>query len=222
MPDARCLSHRRGQLPRIGRDSSADGFTVERHVAGHAAAPAVAVPSATAGAIQPTPPDVVHLPPVSLKIDGPLLKGSGSCDMKGGVVCRGALRAARPGLTVGSTLLTATTCTKPPWGLGEQPQPSDCEGLRRRVPLPEPLTDHLPTIGRGSATWKVFVRRQGPPIHGRAAGPRAERDARRADLVVGPCGSPSSWPCVHPQAEANLFVGQIHSGDSISTRRSVG
>ena len=29
----------------------------------------------------------------------------------------------------------------------------------------QPLTDHLPTVGRGSATWKVFVRRQGPPIH---------------------------------------------------------
>src|SRR5262249_7483893 len=146
---------------------------VERHVAGHATAPAVAVrfssgkPGRTIqfnGHL-----DVVHLPFVPPKIDGPLLKGSGSCDMKGGIACAvEALRAVRASaaLAAGSSLLLSHDLHAAPWGLGDQLNQMIREGLPGdAVLLPEPLTDHLPTIGRGAATWKVFVRRPGPPIH---------------------------------------------------------
>ena len=36
---------------------------------------------------------------------------------------------------------------------------------RDAVLLPEYLNDRLPVIGRGGLTWKVTIRRQGPPVH---------------------------------------------------------
>jgi acetylornithine deacetylase/succinyl-diaminopimelate desuccinylase-like protein len=209
---------------RLAEILSADGFAVERHAAGYPAAPAVAVrfgngnPGRTIqfnGHL-----DVVHLPHVPPVVAGPLLKGSGSCDMKGGVACAvEALRAVRDSgaLTAGAILLTAHDLHEAPWGLGEQLNQMIRDGLHGdAVLLPEPLTDHLPTVGRGSATWKVFVRRQGPPIH-EVMRPVHEPNviAAGADLVgrLMQLAEQLSQR-VHPRAGSeSLFIGQIHSGE---------
>src|SRR5262245_8999226 len=139
-----------GAADRLAEILSADGFTVERHAAGHAAAPAVVV---RFGSGKPGRTiqfnghlDVVHLPFVSPTIDGKLLRGSGSSDMKGGVACAvEALRAVRDSgvLSAGSILLTAHDLHEAPWGLGEQLNQMIREGLHGdAVLLPEPLTDH--------------------------------------------------------------------------------
>ena len=84
------------------------------------------------------------------------------------------------------------------------------------VMLPEPLCDHLPTVGRGQACWKVAFRRPGAPVHEvmRAreepevitAGARLVGELARLELSLrlqsGPMGlSPS------------VFVGLIRSGE---------
>src|SRR5262245_29107145 len=79
---------------------SADGFSVERPVAGHPNSPAVLVrfPSARPGkTIQFNGHlDTVHLPFVPPKVDGTRLLGSGASDMKSGVAAMvEALRAVR-------------------------------------------------------------------------------------------------------------------------------
>jgi len=84
------------------------------------------------------------------------------------------------------------------------------------VLIPEPMREPLPVVGRGSSTWKVTIRRQGPPVHEvmrprdqpsvlaagaeliRRLGELEARLAQTADPLCGP---------------ASVFVGQFHGGE---------
>jgi acetylornithine deacetylase/succinyl-diaminopimelate desuccinylase-like protein len=84
------------------------------------------------------------------------------------------------------------------------------------VLLPEPLRDVLPIAGRGSSTWKVTIRREGPPVH-EVMRPRhepsviaagAELVARLAKLDLELAATP------HPLCgAASVFIGQFHAGE---------
>jgi succinyl-diaminopimelate desuccinylase len=201
-----------------------DGFRVQREAGGHTEAPAVLVryeAGATGKCLQFNGHlDVVHLPYVPPSVEGNLLKGSGSCDMKGGIATAiEAMRAVRESglLKKGSVLLCAHDLHEAPWGLGQQLDTLIRKGIHGdAVLLPEPLTDHLPIAGRGSATWKVTIRRQGPPIH-EVMRPMNEPSviAAGADLV-GRLGHLSErlWTQSDPVAgHASVFIGQMHSGE---------
>src|SRR5271166_394800 len=150
-----------------------DGFTVERPVAEHPAAPAVVVRLNT-GKVGRTLQldghlDTVHLPFVPPASDGDLLTGSGACDMKGGVAAAvEALLALRDAaaLSAGCILFTAHDLHEAPWGRGQQLDQLIRDGVvGDAVLIPEPLFAHLPMVGRGAATWTVVLRRAGPPVH---------------------------------------------------------
>ncbi len=201
-----------------------DGFKVQREAGGHAEAPAVLAryESGTPGrCLQYNGHlDVVHLPYVPPSVEGNLLKGSGSCDMKGGVATAvEALRAVRDSglLKKGSVLLCAHELHEAPWGLGQQLDAIIRNGIHGdAVLLPEPLTDHLPIAGRGSATWKATIRRSGPPVH-EVMRPMNEPSviAAGADLVhrLGQLGE-VLWTQSDPVAgRASVFIGQMHSGE---------
>jgi acetylornithine deacetylase/succinyl-diaminopimelate desuccinylase-like protein len=202
----------------------ADGFTVERPEAGHATAPAVVV-RLTSGKPGSTLQldghvDTVHLPFVPPAVTGDRLTGSGSYDMKSGVAAAvEALRALRETgvLAAGSVLFTAHDLHEAPWGLGQQLDRMILDGIVGDAAVVcEPIATHVPIAGRGAATWKVSIRRPGPPIHevmrpaGEpsviAAGAKlvlhlthlADELAHQADPVAG---------------SASVFVGQIHSGE---------
>src|SRR5437868_3962666 len=158
------------ELARLLRD---DGFTVERPVGGHPTAPAVMVrldsgkPGRTLqfnGHL-----DTVHLPFVPPAVVEGNLTGSGASDMKGGVACAvEALRVLRDtgALEAGSVMLVAHDLHEAPWGFGQQLDQLIRDGIvGDAVLLPEPLRDQLPLVGRGAATWKVVIRRNGPPVH---------------------------------------------------------
>jgi acetylornithine deacetylase/succinyl-diaminopimelate desuccinylase-like protein len=201
-----------------------DGFAVERPVAGHAAAPAVAV-SLPAGKPGRTLQfnghlDVVHLPFVPPAIEGDTLSGSGSCDMKGGVAAAvEALRVLRDtgALTAGSVLLTAHDLHEAPWGFGQQLDRMIAEGyVGDAVLLPEPLHAHLPLVGRGSATWKVTLRRPGPPVH------EVMRPAEEPSVIAAGAELVARLGHLHQQLSTlsdplagteSAFIGQIHSGE---------
>ncbi|MFL5241824.1 MAG: M20 family metallopeptidase [Gemmataceae bacterium] len=201
-----------------------EGFRVDRPAAGHAAAPAVVVrfdtgrPGKTLqfnGHL-----DTVHLPFVPPAVEGNNLTGSGASDMKSGIAAAvEALRALREtgALERGSILLTAHDLHEAPWGLGQQLDQMIKEGIvGDAVLLPEPLTDRLPIAGRGAATWKVTIRRDGPPVH-EVMRPAAEPDviAAGAGLVarLTQRNAGLAQP-VHPVAgSASVFIGQIHSGE---------
>jgi acetylornithine deacetylase/succinyl-diaminopimelate desuccinylase-like protein len=209
---------------RLAEILAADGFTVERPVGGYPAAPAVAV------RLQSGRPgrtlqfdghlDTVHLPFVAPAVEDGWLTGSGASDMKGGIAAAvEAVRALRDsgGLEAGAVLLTAHDLHEAPWGDGRQLDQLIRDGIRGdAVLLPEPLRDVLPTAGRGSATWKAVIRREGPPIHevmrpleepsviaaaADLAGRLARLERELADARHPTCGS------------ASVFIGQIHSGE---------
>ena len=203
---------------------SEDGFHVERPVAGHGAAPAVAVrwnasrPGRTLqfnGHL-----DTVHLPFVPPAIVEDRITGSGSCDMKGGVAASiEALRILRDleALPAGSILFTAHDLHEAPWGDGSQVSGLIRDGyVGDAVLLPEYQRDSLAVAGRGQAILKMRISRGGAPIH-EVYRPLDEPHviAVGAELVR----RLNDWddrvaPRVDPLAgRESVFVGQIHSGE---------
>jgi acetylornithine deacetylase/succinyl-diaminopimelate desuccinylase-like protein len=202
----------------------ADGFTVDRPAAGHPAAPAVVVRLDTGrpGRVLQFDGhlDTVHLPFVPPAIADGRLTGSGSCDMKGGLAAAvEALRALRDagGPPAGAVLLTAHDLHEAPWGLGQQLDALIRAGVvGDGVLIPEPLTDHLPVIGRGAATWRVTLIRPGPPVH-EVMRPAGTPDviAAGAKLVrrLGELGDRLAAEGDSPAGRASVFVGQFHAGE---------
>jgi acetylornithine deacetylase/succinyl-diaminopimelate desuccinylase-like protein len=209
---------------RLAQLLTADGFRVERPAAGHTAAPAVVVRFA-AGKPGRTLQfnghlDVVHLPYVPPAVEGDTLTGSGSCDMKGGVAAAvEAVRVLRDtaALTAGGVLLTAHDLHEAPWGFGQQLDQMIAEGyVGDAVLLPEPLHAQLPVVGRGSATWKVTLRRKGAPVH------EVMRPADEPSVIAAGAELVARLGRLHqqlstlsdPQAGSeSTFIGQIHSGE---------
>jgi acetylornithine deacetylase/succinyl-diaminopimelate desuccinylase-like protein len=211
-------------LDRAAELLAADGFQVERAAAGHSTAPAVIVrfnsgkPGRTLqfnGHL-----DTVHLPFVPAKVDGDLLTGSGASDMKSGAAA--AIEAVQMlrdtgALTAGQVLLTLHDLHEAPWGLGEQLDQMIKDGIvGDAVLLPEPMNEHLPVAGRGAATWKVFIRRKGQPVH------EVMRPAKEPSVIAA--GAELVLQLSHLQNElsktidpvagsASVFIGQFHSGE---------
>jgi acetylornithine deacetylase/succinyl-diaminopimelate desuccinylase-like protein len=216
--DAGAVSDRLAEL------LAADGFTVERIAAGHPTAPAVSVrfdsgrPGQTLqfdGHL-----DTVHLPFAPPAVEDGRLTGSGASDMKSGIAAAvEALRVVRDSgaLSAGSVLLTAHDLHEAPWGDSHQLDNMIREGHHGdAVLLPEPLRDVLPVAGRGSATWKVVIRRAGPPVHEvmRPAGEPSVIAA--AGELVGRLGRLDDELRASPHpvcGSASVFIGQLHSGE---------
>jgi acetylornithine deacetylase/succinyl-diaminopimelate desuccinylase-like protein len=201
-----------------------DGFTVERVAAGHPAAPAVVV-RVSSGKPGRTLQlnghlDTVHLPFVPPRIEGDRLTGSGASDMKGGTAAAvEALRALRDtgALSGGGVLFTAHDLHEAPWGFGQQLDRMIQDGIvGDAVLLPEPLSDRLPIAGRGAATWKVTIRRDGPPVH-EVMRPPNEPDvlSAGAELVqrLVQLGQRLAQPIDPVAGAASVFIGQIHCGE---------
>ncbi|MFO0846488.1 MAG: M20/M25/M40 family metallo-hydrolase [Gemmataceae bacterium] len=211
-------------LDRLADLLRADGFAVERAAAGWPAAPAVIVrlngpkPGRTLqfnGHV-----DTVHLPFVPPAVEGGRITGSGSCDMKGGTAAAvEALRVLRDtgALTAGGVLFTAHDLHEAPWGFGQQLDRLIQDGVvGDAVLIPEPMCDRLPVVGRGSATWKVTIRRQGPPVH-EVMRPADEPSviAAGAELIrrLGEFGARLADRRDASAGQETVFVGQVHSGE---------
>lgn len=203
---------------------SGDGFPVERPEGGHPAAPAVAV---RFGSTRPGRTlqfnghlDTVHLPFVTPRVEGDRITGSGASDMKSGVAAAvEALRVLRDtdALPAGSILLTAHDLHEAPCGLGQQLDHLIADGyVGDAALLPEPLSDRLPVVGRGAATWKVTIRRAGPPVHEvmrSAAEPSVI--AAGAELVrrLGQLDAHLANKKHVLAGSESVFIGQIHAGE---------
>jgi acetylornithine deacetylase/succinyl-diaminopimelate desuccinylase-like protein len=213
---------------RLAELLAADGFAVERRPAGHPAAPAVVVrhPSGKPGRTLQLNGhlDTVHLPFVPPAVADARLTGSGASDMKGGTAAAvEALRALRDSgaLRAGSVLLTAHDLHEAPWGFGQQLDALLQAGvLGDGALLPEPLCDRLPTVGRGAATWKVLIRRAGPPVHEVMRPPDEPSVIAAGADLVGRLGKLGEALARRGGADASrlagpesVFVGQIHSGE---------
>ncbi len=202
----------------------AEGFAVERPAGGTARSSAVAVrfdsgrPGRTLqfnGHL-----DTVHLPFVPPKVESDLITGSGAADMKGGTAAAvEALCVLRDTNTLpaGSILFTAHDLHEAPWGLGEQlNQLIETGYVGDAVLLPEPLCDRLPVIGRGAATWKVTIRRKGPPVH-EVMRPLEEPSviAAGAELVarLNRLGERLAAKTDPLAGSETVFIGQIHGGE---------
>jgi acetylornithine deacetylase/succinyl-diaminopimelate desuccinylase-like protein len=203
---------------------TSDGFRVERPIGGHPSAPAVVV-RLDGGAPGRTLQfnghlDTVHLPFVPPSHDGRLLKGSGAADMKGGVAAAvEAVRALRDSglFQAGSVLLTAHDLHEAPWGYGQQLDALIRGGVvGNAVLLPEPLSETLPVAGRGAATWKAIIRRNGPPVH-EVMRPADEPNvlAAGAELVGWLMRLGEQLAANHDSLAGceTVFVGQFHGGE---------
>lgn len=151
----------------------ADGFDVERPVAGWPEAPAVVTRLETGVAGRTLQfdghLDTVHLPFQGARVAGGALTGLGASDMKGGIAaCVEAMRALRDvgGLTAGSILLTTHDHHEAPWGDGRQvPGLIEAGFTGDAVLLPEYLADPLPLAGRGMGIFEITLSRPGEPVH---------------------------------------------------------
>ena len=93
--------------------------------------------------------------------------------------------------------------------------------------MPEPLTDYLPVVGRGAATWKVLhPPAAAPGARGDAPGRRAERHRRRgrtgrpAGRVPGAAGDARATRA--PAARASSSARSTAARSTTSIRRSAG
>ena len=220
-------------LDTLARVLKADGFVVAREAAGHPKAPAVVVrlDSGRPGKCLQFDGhlDVVHLPFVPPRVEGNLLRGSGSCDMKGGDVRRrrgAAGPARRRAHRCGQHPVRRPRPARGPVGLGQQIDRPIRAGLHGdAVLIPEPLNQTLPVIGRGAATWKVTLSRAGPPVHEvmrQADTPNVI--AAGADLVRGVlCWTPASPPgsIRRPASRARSSARFTPAKSTTSPRRSV-
>ncbi len=209
---------------RLAEILAAEGFAVERIPAGHPTAPAVSVrfagkrPGRTLqfnGHL-----DTVHLPFVPPAVANGLLTGSGASDMKAGVAAAvEALRALRDSgaLESGAVLLTAHDLHEAPWGDGRQLDRMIRDGHHGDgVLIPEPLCNVLPVAGRGNATWKAVIRRDGPPVHEvMRPGDQPSVITAAAELIARLGQLEAELRTVsHPVCgTASVFIGQVHSGE---------
>lgn len=211
-------------LDRLGTMLAEEGFRVERPTGGHVTAPAVAVrldsgnPGKTLqfnGHL-----DTVHLPFVPAAVAGDRITGSGSCDMKGGTAAAvEALRVLRDSgeLKSGSVLFTAHDLHEAPWGDGRQLEGMIREGyVGDAVLIPEYMNAVIPVVGRGLATWKITVRREGAPIHEvmRPATEPSVIDA--AAELIARIRQYGGFLANKKDLEAGcetVFIGQVHAGE---------
>jgi acetylornithine deacetylase/succinyl-diaminopimelate desuccinylase-like protein len=201
-----------------------DGFQVERPVADHPRAPAVAVrlesgrPGKTLqfnGHL-----DTVHLPFVPPGVEVDRITGSGSCDMKGGTAAAvEALRILRDSgaLKAGSVLFTGNDLHEAPWGHGQQLEALIRDGyVGDAVLIPEYMNSCIPVVGRGLATWKITIRRPGAPIHEvmRPLDEPSVIDAGAELIARFRQYATHLKDKVDPQAGTEtVFIGQVHSGE---------
>jgi acetylornithine deacetylase/succinyl-diaminopimelate desuccinylase-like protein len=148
------------------------------------------------------------------------ITGSGAADMKGGLAAAiEALRVIRDMnlLSAGAVLLVAHDLHEAPWGLGEQLNALITAGIHGdAVLIPEPLSNVLPTAGRGAATWKVTFSRRGEPVHEvmRPAGEPSVIAAGARLVAAAGVLAEQLAAIVHPVAgPETVFIGQIHSGE---------
>ncbi|MDA0833953.1 MAG: M20/M25/M40 family metallo-hydrolase [Planctomycetota bacterium] len=203
---------------------AAEGFDVERPVAGWEPAPAV-VCRFNSG--QPGPIlqfnghlDTVHLPFVPPRVENGMLYGSGSSDMKGGIAAMiEAMRALREtkSLTHGGILITAHDLHESPWGDGHQVDELIRGGyLGDAVLLPEYLADRLSVVGRGLCILEIDVKREGIPVHEVLGGIEqpsviyaGAEIVRRFQMLDAELAK-----LTHPLGlRESIFVGQIHGGE---------
>jgi acetylornithine deacetylase/succinyl-diaminopimelate desuccinylase-like protein len=210
-------------LDRLAEILHKDGFAVERPTGGYPQAAAVAVRFASGKPGRTLQfnghMDTVHLPFVPPKVADGRLTGSGSSDMKAGVAAAvEALRVLRDtgALAGGAILLTAHDLHETPWGDGRQLDQMIRDGLvGDAVLLPEYLNECLPVIGRGGLTWKVAIRRNGPPVHEVFRPAEPSVIAAGAELIAR-MNQLDQKVAVrkHPLGgRDSAFIGQVHSGE---------
>jgi acetylornithine deacetylase/succinyl-diaminopimelate desuccinylase-like protein len=209
---------------RLAEILAADGFRVERIESGYPLAPAVSIRHES-GRPGPTLQfdghlDTVHLPFVPPKVEDGRITGSGASDMKAGIAAAvEAVRALRDSgmLEAGSVLLTAHDLHEAPWGDGRQLDGMIRDGhLGDAVLIPEPLRDVLPIAGRGNATWRLEIRRGGPPVHEVMRPPGEPGVIAAAAELVARLGRLDDELRAHPHpicGPASVFIGQVHSGE---------
>ena len=202
----------------------ADGFDVERPVAGFEASPAVVARFDTgrAGRVLQFNGhlDTVHLPFVPPRVENGVMYGSGVSDMKGGIAAAvEAIRVLRDGdfLPAGGVMLTAHDLHEVPWGDGSQVNALIADGyVGDAVLVPEYHCHNCPLVGRGQAMFQVRVTRDGEACHEVLGGiDQPSVISAGAKLIERFAALDAELEkLVHPLAgRESLFVGQVHSGE---------